>query len=376
MPWKERSIMSQRLEFVELASQPGSNRRELCRRFGISPTTAYKWLRRYAREGVSALTDRSRRPHHSSRQTAAEKEALVVAVRDEHPRWGGRKIRRRLNDLGHAGIPAASTITTIVRRTGRALGAPGVVPIPWQRFEAAAPNALWQMDFKGHFALRHGRCHPLTIVDDHSRFAVGLRACGKERGATVQAELTTLFERYGLPEAMVMDNGAPWRGPGATLSTLEVWLLRLGIHVRHGRPYHPQTQGKDERFHRTLQAEVLSNRAFVDLAHVQRHFDPWRDVYNLERPHDSLGLATPASRYQPSWRRWPTHLPQVEYGPTDAVRKVQARGEIYFAGRTFFIANALHRLPVAVRPASTEGTYEVFFCHHRIRTISLQSAAQ
>ena len=312
MPWKERSIMSQRLEFVVLASQPGSNRRELCRRFRISPTTAYKWLRRYAREGVPALADRSRRPHHSPRQTRAEQEALVVAVRDEHPRWGGRKIRRRLTDLGHAGVPAPSTITSIVRRSGRALGAPGVVPTAWQRFEAAAPNALWQMDFKGHFALRHGRCHPLTIIDDHSRFAVGLRACDNEQGATVQAELTALFERYGLPEAMVMDNGAPWRGPGATLSTLEVWLLRLGIHVRHGRPYHPQTQGKDERFHRTLKAEVLSNRAFVDLAHVQRHFDPWRDVYNLERPHDSLGLATPASRYQPSWRRWPTHLPQIE----------------------------------------------------------------
>src|SRR5205807_4484324 len=161
----------------------------------------------------------------------------------------------------------------------------------FERFERAAPNELWQMDYKGHFATRAGRCHPLTVVDDHSRYAVGLRACGDERGGTVQAELTAIFRQYGLPERMLMDNGSPWGSDALHRHTwLTVWLLELGVAVSHGRPYHPQTQGKDERFHRTLTAEVIGRRAFADLAECQRRFDAWRVVYNTQgRP--KLGRA-------------------------------------------------------------------------------------
>jgi transposase InsO family protein len=201
MPWSEKSIMSQRSEFVRLFEQEGVNRRELCRRFGISPTIGYRLLARYREEGQAGLADRSRRPQRSPGRSAAAREALVLAIRDEHPVWGGRKIRRRLQDLEHQPAPSASTITAILHRNGRIDRAASAGHKPFERFERAAPNELWQMDYKGHFATAAGRCHPLTVIDDHSRYAVGLRACGDERAGTVQAELTAIFRRYVCPTA-------------------------------------------------------------------------------------------------------------------------------------------------------------------------------
>ena len=316
MPWSEKSIMSQRREFVMLFGQEGVNRRELCRRFGISPTIGYRLLARYRQDGEAGLGDRSRRPHGSPARTAGKLEELVLAVRDEHPAWGGRKIRRRLQDLGHPRVPSASTVTAVLRRYGRIEAAASAQHQAFERFERAAPNELWQMDYKGHFGTAAGRCHPLTVVDDHSRYAIGLRACSDEREATVQAELTAMFRCYGLPERMLMDNGSPWGSDAEHRHTwLTVWLLELGVAVSHGRPYHPQTQGKDERFHRTLTAEVIGRRLFADLVECQRRFDQWRVVYNTQRPHEALDLATAAMRYRPSRRRFPEKLEAFDYGP-------------------------------------------------------------
>jgi transposase InsO family protein len=196
---------------------------------------------------------------------------------------------------------APSTITGILRR-GALLNQTALPPRPFQRFERAAPNELWQMDFKGNFPFFNGaRCHPLTVLDDHSRFSVLLQACADEREQTVRAVLTEAFRRYGLPAAMLMDNGSPWGAAGAQpFTAFSLWLIRLGIRVAHGRPYHPQTQGKDERFHRTLKFEVLRHFNFTSLEHCQREFDSFRHRYNLVRPHDALGLATPVTRYRPS----------------------------------------------------------------------------
>jgi transposase InsO family protein len=373
MPWKEKSAMTMRKEFVELALQEGSNRRELMRRYSVSPTTGYKWLRRYKESGEGGLVDLSRRPHRFPLRTAATIEEVVVEVRDRNPAWGGRKIRKRLVNLGHKEVPAPSTITAIVRRSGRAVGELSAPSTPWKRFEAEAPNALWQMDFKGHFSLRSGRCHPLTVLDDHSRFSVGLRACGDERTTTVEQELEAIFDRYGMPERLLTDNGPPWGSSGRESYTkLTVWLIRLGIGIRHGRPHHPQTQGKDERFHRTLNAEVLRDQTFTDLAQTQRRFDHWRNVYNCERPHQALDLETPISRYQVSTRRFPSSLPPIEYGPDDKVRKVQWNGEIYFKGRDYHVGRAFHGLPVGLRPTAVDGQLEVFFCYQRVARIDLR----
>lgn len=370
MPWREVSIMSERREFVDLARQEGANIRELCRRFGISAPTGYKWVERFETEGVDGLRDRSRRPHRSPGSTPVEVEEAVLAERERHPAWGARKLRARLarNDSGR--VPSASTVTAILHRHGRIDPSEAVKHQTWQRFERPAPNELWQMDFKGHFSLLQGRCHPFTVLDDHSRFCLGLQACANEQAATVQERLTAIFRRYGLPAAIVADNGGPW-GSASEPTVLSVWLLRLGVGVHHGRPRHPQTQGKDERFHRTLQAEVLGTRVFTDLADCQRRFDHWREVYNCERPHEALAMATPATRYQLSPRPYPEQLPAIEYDTTDQLRKVQVQGEIYFHGRPFPIGKAFRAQPVALRPTSQEGIWNVYFCTHRITTIDL-----
>jgi transposase InsO family protein len=295
MPWKECSQMSSRLEFVLLASAPSANIRQLCRIFGISPKTGYKLLARFHASGEAGLQDLSRRPKSSPGRTSDLVEQAVLELHVKYPYWGARKLQALLPD--HVPKPHPNTIAAILRRHGKQ-----VLPVTERsqeariRFEHAAPNLLWQMDFKGHFPLtdaRAGRCHPLTIVDDHSRFAVCLTALDRENRVGVQAALTETFRFYGLPERITCDNGAPWRGQDVGPTKLEAWLLRLGVRVSHSRPYHPQTQGKDERFHRTLKRELLDHRGFDSISRCQHAFDEWRDQYNLIRPHESLGQKPP-----------------------------------------------------------------------------------
>jgi transposase InsO family protein len=203
-------------------------------------------------------------------------------------------------------VPAASTVGAILRRRGLVDPAASAAHRPYVRFARAHPNELWQMDFKGHVGMTcGGRCHPLTVIDDHSRFNLVLRACGDERDATVRGALAEAFGRYGQPREVLCDNGPPWGtgyDPLRPYTRLGVWMIGHGILVGHGRPYHRQTQGKDERFHRTLVAEVLGRWTPGDLADAQAAFDAWREVYNHVRPHEALALAAPATAYRPSPR--------------------------------------------------------------------------
>lgn len=374
MPWNTKDTMSLREEFVLLAQQEDANRRELCRRFGISPQTAYKWLARYALQGRPGLVEQSRRPKNSPRLTDAQMERAVVELRKQHPAWGGRKLSRRLKDLGHASL-APSTITNILHRHDLVDPQDSETAAPWQRFEHAYPNDLWQMDFKGHFQMSQGPCHPLTVLDDHSRFNLGLRACPEQRYRTVQEQLTGIFQRYGLPVRMNTDNGAPWgcaRQPGQ-VTELAIWLIRLGIRLSFSRPYHPQTNGKDERFHRSFKAEVLNGRSFETLDQAQLAFDQWRQIYNHYRPHEALHMATPVTRYLVSPRSYPERLPEIEYGPDDTVVTVKWFGELNFRGRRFKLSNPLRGQPVAIRPSSnTDGLFDVFFVHHKLMQIDLR----
>ena len=376
MSWGERSIVSLRREFVMLASQEGSNIRALCRGFGVQPRVGYKWLARYEAEGQTGLFDRPRRPHHSPDRTPAVVEARVIELRLKHPCWGGRKLRRRLLDLGEPAVPSASTITAILHRQGLIDPQESRKHQAFIRFERAAPNELWQMDYKGHFPMAAGRCHPLTVLDDHSRFALTIAACADERSATVQTALRCVFRRYGLPDRMLMDNGSPWGDSAEQPWTVfGAWLLHLGIGVSHGRPRHPQTQGKDERFHRTLNGEVIGSRPWRDLAHCAEEFEAWRHVYNAERPHEALGLATPASRYRVSHRAFPESLPAIDYGPGAIVRKVQNKGMIWFANRTWPVGKAFVGQPVALRPSAVDGKYHVFFCQQKIAEVDRREPA-
>lgn len=353
--------MSQRLEFVVLATQGALAFSEVCRRFNISRKTGYKWIERYEAGGQAALVDRSRRPLRSPQLVSAAVAKKVEALRRETT-WGGRKLRQRLQAMGEKDVPAASTCTEILRRAS--LLKKDSPSGPLHRFERSLPNQLWQMDYKGDFGTQSGeRCHALTVLDDHSRFNLVLDAADNERGATVQAALTHAFKRYGLPEAILCDNGPAWGrvAEGSGHTPLTVWLLRLGVRVVHGRPYHPQTQGKEERFHRTLKNELLSRHTWRDIAHCAAEFPRFRQRYNHERPHDALGGATPASRYQPSVRSMPAHLPELVYTGMD-VRVVRAKGVITFRAQTWAIGQAFASLPIGLRPSpQADGQWEAYF---------------
>jgi hypothetical protein len=215
----------------------------------------------------------------------------------------------------------------------------------------------------------------LTVLNDHSRYNRVLAACQNEQRGTVQTALERTFRRYGLPRRINTDNGAPWGTmAGEGLTALAVWLIRLGIKLSYNRPRHPQTNGKDERFHRTLKAEVLATRHFDDLSEVQTAFDRWRNIYNSERPHEALSMQTPVERYRPSGRAMPTILPPIEYGPDDQVRKVQQGGFISWRNRLIRVSKALVGQPVALRPSlSDDGVYSLYYCHQFIKTFDLRS---
>jgi transposase InsO family protein len=267
--------------------------------------------------------------------------------------------------------PAASTITAILRRRGEVLGAFGGDGGSWRRFEHPCPNDLWQMDFKGHVGLADGgRLHPLTVLDDHSRYAVVLRACLDQRTLTVRDALVAAFRRYGLPLAIITDNGSPWGdGPDARFTPLGVFLIDQGVRIAHARPYHPQTMGKDERFHRSLKAEALSGPPFADLRAARHALDRWRHVYNHERPHEALGMATPAERHCASPRDYREVIGPFDYAPDDSVRKVQDGGWISFQGRRIRLPKAFKGRQIALRPSTRDGVFEAFYRHQFIAAL-------
>lgn len=376
MAWKECDRVSLRREFVGLALVERANISALCGRFGISRKTGYKWLARFREEGEAGLADRSRRPHAFRSPTPAEIERRVLQVRDEHPRWGGRKIHARLKHLGMEYVPAASTITAILHRHGRIAEEESSKRRTFVRFERAEPNELWQMDFKGEFRMTNGRwCYALTVLDDHSRYSLVLQACINRRRPTVQEHLRAAFRRYGLPRAILMDNGPPWGvpcEPGAP-TVLAVWLMDLDVGVLHGRPHHPQTQGKEERFHRTLELEVLQGRTFANKQQVQREFDPWRQVYNHERPHEALEMQVPASRYEVSLCAYREDPQPFEYDTTFAVRKIGREGRLVFGGQEYRIGRAFAGKCVGVRSTDEDGQWAVYYRTFRIGIIDHRS---
>jgi transposase InsO family protein len=372
MVWQEMSVSDQRRDFVLLASLEGANVSALCHRFGISRQTGHVWLRRY-REGESGFEDRSRRPHTSPRRTSADLEAQILAVREVHPAWGARKIGVVLKEDKHLAPPAPSTIHAVLDRHGRIAPDAGA-HAGYGAFEHRQPNGLWQMDFKGRVKLRSGMwCHPLAILDDHSRYAVELTACANERELTVQSRLKAAFRPHGLPDAIYVDNGSPWGGgtPGQWTG-LRVWLLKLGVWTIHGTPYHPQGRGKIERFNRTLEAEVFALNPLHDLADTQVAFDHWRPIYNHLRPHESLGFQRPAQRYRPSARPYPETVGGPDYAAHDIVRRVgTTKAYISFKGHMWKMPQAFAGEKVALRPLGPDGHYGVCYGAHQIAKIDL-----
>ena len=350
MPWKEETVEQQRTNFILLANEQGCNFSAVCRAFGITRRTGYKWLERY-RQGES-LENQSKAPYFRPRQTPATVEELILSVRINHPTWGPRKILRNLADKGNENLPAPSTVASILKRNGFVSPEQSACHTPFKRFERDAPNDLWQMDFKGHFGMRDGnRCHPLTIKDDHSRNLLCLDAYDNERWASVKGSLDRVFQENGLPDSILCDNGAPWGNNIQGYTLFELWMMQMDVLPIHGRPLHPQTQGKEERFHRTLNEDVLKRIPIRDLTHAQEVFDAYRVEFNTERPHEALGLDVPAKHYKKSNRTVPASLREPEYDNGKTLRKVNYKGYIsvqqhrYYLSETF-IDKYIELLPV------------------------------
>ena len=372
MPWKETSSMTQRITFLELYLSNEYNLTCLANKFGISRKTAYKWIERHRNHGMEGLLERSRKPKATPNVTSTEHETQILLMREKFPAWGARKLRIYLENQGISELPSESTFNRILRKKGYILPEDSAKRQKFIRYEHEYPNDLWQMDFKGFFRVNSLKCNPLTILDDHSRFAVCLESCHNQTETTVKKKLIQVFREYGLPYRMTMDNGAPWGSGGRNYSRLTVWLMRLGIKVSHSRPYHPQTQGKDERFHRTMKEELLTRRLFTSLEQAQKEFDKWRRLYNYERPHEGLNLKRPSDRYEASMRKYPEQLPIIEYEEGEIVRKVHSRGFISFQGHDYYLGEAFQDCYVAVRDGEAD-LKEVYFNKQKIKIIDLNN---
>jgi transposase InsO family protein len=367
MPWKEQEIMLLRNQFIQRALDKSENISKLCREFEVSRVTAYKWLNRYKKDGFNGLYNRSTRPHSFPYKTNDVQVDLILQIREKYPEWGGRKLRKVLINEGYENIPSEATLNRILKVHGEIDPDKSKTREKLIRFEHDNPNDLWQMDFKGHFQLLNGRCHPLTILDDYSRFSLCLKGFTNEEGDSVKEALVEVFTQYGLPQRMTMDNGPQWK----TASKLSVWLMRQGIKVSHSRPYHPQTQGKLERFHRTLKEEVLKYRQFKDLEKAQQEFDEWRELYNYKRPHEGIEMLCPANRYVKSHKIYSKTLPIIEYRPEDMIRKVMSCGQISFKGKKYFVGEYLKGENVALREMK-ENALEIYFVNTRLGRINLE----
>jgi len=371
MPWLETDVRDQRIRFVVAASHPTANVTATCKAFGISRKTGYKWLDRHAAaRSVTELADQSRRPHHSPKRTSGRITRRVVALRQAYG-WGGEKLVALLAAEGI--VVAPRTVDRIIAREG--LTRSDVAPAAARRrFTRAAPNELWQMDAKGHYPLGPGRrCHPLSIIDDHSRFAIGLYALATLHAAPVRAALIECFERYGVPLAMLMDHGTPWWATRneAGLSTLSVFLMKQGIRLTHGRIRHPQTQGKVERFHRTLGERLRWWGVPTDLPAFARAFAAFRDEYNEVRPHEALGQEPPALHFRHSPRAYAAIPQPWEYSTGSDVHRVDANGMITYRSRRFFIGEAL--IGEAVACTHLAERVLVTFRHMFVRELELRT---
>ena len=365
MPWKETCAVDQRMRFLVAYEVSGEAMAELCRRYSISRKTAYKWLGRYAEEGPDGLKDRSRAPHHPGNGVSEEVAATVIAARTAHPTWGPKKLLALLQREHTSGRwPARSTIADILKRNGLVVPRKRRrrVPPQEQPFGACTgPNAVWCVDFKGWFRTGDGsRCDPLTLTDAYSRYLLRCQALRGTDNTSVRPLMEAAFREYGLPWAIRSDNGSPFasRGVGG-LSQLSVWWLKLRIVPERIEPGEPQQNGRHERMHLTLKRETASPPK-RSLLGQQRRFDAFRREFNEVRPHEGLGMATPASRYEASPRAYPARLEDPEYPSEWRRRRVCDRGEFRWQVTKVHLGRALEGELAGLEPLGG-GYWRVWF---------------
>jgi transposase InsO family protein len=375
MPWKVGTVSELRLNFVQEVVELRRSVASACRKYGISRKTGHKWLKRYQASGAGDLENRSRRPYHSPARTAAFVEEEVLRIRDTFG-WGAPKIWAYLRNQGTQGeargqrtLPSERTIGLILVRHGRVTKEPPQGLTAPQFFERSAPHELWQCDFKGPLEVERRRVHPFTVLDDHSRYLLALRVCSDVQMKTAWEVLWATFAEYGLPEQLLCDGAFAASHAGIpTVSWIEAQMIRLGIGPVHGRAYHPQTQGKVERLHGTLEREVWPHVDRGDRQRFARQVERWRrEVYNPVRPHEALDGRPPLSRFAPSPRVRPASLPEVSYPSGCEVRKVANGGDISWRGYRILVGAGLTGERVRVEDRDDE--VAVFFSWKQIREV-------
>jgi transposase InsO family protein len=352
-------------QFVQLVRTQNLSVSEACRRFGISRDTGHRWLRRFDADPHAPLTDAARRPRSSPARTPQHIERLIADARAQY-RWGARKIHALLARQG-VEVPSVRTVHQILRRL-ELVRADVPQPTPPLRFERHAPNELWQVDHKCAIEIARAPRHQLTVLDDHSRYLLALRPVPDRTITAAFSVIWELMGEVGMPEAILADNAfsTTFSAP-ATLSWFDANLICLGIRPIHGRPYHPQTQGKVERLHGTLEREMLP---FVDRATLEaysRDVEHWRRQYNTVRPHQAIGDLPPAERWRPSPRPRPCSIPEPQYPPGSTLRTVCEVGSVRWNRRRIMAGRGL--VGRSVRIVDTDHTTDVYFAHVRIRSI-------
>jgi len=365
MPWSRTEPMDERMSFIVRWREGALPMTELCRQYGVSRRTGYKWVERYEAEGPAGLQERSRAPLHHPQAVEPAIAAAALTARHEHPSWGPRKVRAWLQARQPAvGWPAASTLGELFTAAGLTVARRRRDRVPPRSAPFAGcdgPNATWTADFKGWFRTGDGaRCEPFTLLDAWSRYLLRLQAVRRTDTATVRAILDAAFREYGLPQAFRSDNGAPFASRGAGgLSRLAVWLIKLGVQPERIDPGAPQQNGRHERFHLTLKRDTAEPPA-ASLRGQARAFAAFRRQYNEERPHEALAQATPASRYQASARPYTGRLRSPEYPGAETVRLVNANGEIKWRGGRVFLSEPLIGEPVGIT-AVADGKWQVMY---------------
>jgi transposase InsO family protein len=371
--------MSERVKFIAAYLEYEARFTDLCRDFGVSRRTGYKWVRRYEAEGVGALEERSRAPHTHPNAAPANIVQAIVSIRRRHPRWGPRKLRVILKrQQPRLALPAASTIGDILKRHGlvpRRRRIRRSSPYGDRLRQYDAPNAVWCADFKGAFPVGGERCQPLTISDGFSRYLLRCQALRHSLHRCAQRVFESAFCEYGLPRAIRTDNGPPFStlAPGG-LSRLAVWWIRLGIRPERIRPGRPDQNGRHERMHGTLKAETARPPRSSFTAQ-QRAFDRFQAEYNDERPHEALGQQVPASLYRPSLRAYPRRLPEVEYPAHFETRLAYPNGVISFGTTQWYVSACLAGERVGLEPRD-DGRWRVHFGWVPIGVLDPRRAAE
>jgi transposase InsO family protein len=380
MPWTQTDPVTERQKFVKLVLQGRLTVTEACLRFGISRKTGYKILGRHAELGLAGLADASRAPRTHPNQSPPEVEAAVLRIRKAYPTWGSKKIRAKLDrDRPEESWPARSTIDAILKRAGlveprgpRRRRQPSAPPL----VEAPSPNDVWSMDYKGCFPVGDGpRCDPLTVNDVRSRASLVCRAMVSPKTADVQRQLRDAFLAFGMPRFMLSDGGPPFGSCGlGRLSRLGVWLLRVGVVPVLIEPARPDQNGRHERFHETLKAETATPPRGTIRAQ-QQAFERFQQAYNEERPHEALGMKTPAEVYELSPRELPRNPPDHRYPDGVEERRVRTDGGIKWGGSQVFVGEALAGETIGVEPVEEDlwhvhlGPLRLGVLHGRSRTI-------